>query len=169
MEDFLKIGEITKPQGIHGEVKVKAYVDDFSRFDFLKEVYVGDKPFKVLKTRVIGEDVYIYLNGVADRNSAELLRGKELFVTRDNANPLEEGAFYIVDVLGSDVVLDDGQVIGKVTDITQANVDIYTVVKNNGKILRFPLLKDLLISIDVMAKKVNLKAKRFNEVACYED
>ena len=37
MEDFLKIGEITKPQGIHGEVKVKAYVDDLSRFDFLKD------------------------------------------------------------------------------------------------------------------------------------
>ena len=169
MEDFLKIGEITKPQGIHGEVKVKAYVDDLSRFDFLKEVYVDDRLFKVAKARVIAGDVYLFLNGVADRNSAELLRGKELFVSRENANPLNNGEFYIVDVLGSDVVLDDGQVIGKVTDITQANVDIYTVVKANGKVLRFPLLKDLLISIDVNAKKVHLKAKRFIEVACYED
>lgn len=169
MEDFIKIGEITKPQGINGELKVRPYVDDMGRFDYLKEVYVDDKLYKVAKTRVNGIDAYLSLLGVVDRNTAELLRGKELFVTRDNAMPLDEGEFYIVDVLGSDVILDDGTIIGKVTDITQANVDIYTVVKANGKVLRFPFLKDLVTGVDIHNKKVHLKAKRFLEVACYED
>jgi len=67
------------------------------------------------------------------------------------------------------VVLDDGTKIGAVIDITQSRTDIFTVKKDNGKILRFPFLKDLLIKMDLENKTVILKAKRFGEVVCYED
>ncbi|MBO7187021.1 MAG: 16S rRNA processing protein RimM [Clostridia bacterium] len=169
MENLIKIGEITKPQGIRGEVKIKAYVDDENRFYDLDEVYVGDTLYRVLFVRVNGAEVFLTLKGVADRNSAELLRGKELFVTRDNAVELNENEFFIVDVLGARVVLSDGTNIGEIIDITQSRTDIFTVRKDNGKILRFPFLKDLLIKMDLENKQVLLDAKRFSEVCCYED
>lgn len=169
MENLIKIGEITKPQGIRGEVKIRAYVDDENRFYDLDEVFVGDTLYRVLSARVNGQEVFLSLKGVADRNDAELLRGKELFVTRDNATELGENEFFIVDVLGSTVQLDDGTKIGTVIDVTQSRTDIFTVKKDNGKILRFPFLKDLLIKMDLENKTVLLRAKRFSEVACYED
>ena len=167
---MLKVGEITKPQGVLGEVKVRPYVDDADCFFDFKEIFVGDKLYKIAKARVVGNDVFLCFYGVNDRNTSELLRGKELFARREDLEDMyEDEGFFIVDVLGSSVVLSDGTQIGSIIDVTQANVDIFTVQKTNGKILRFPFLKDLLLDMDVKNKKVLLDAKRFLEVACYED
>lgn len=170
MEEVLKVGEITKPQGILGEVKIRPYVDDVTFFLDLKEIYVEHKVYKVAKARVNGEDVYLTLLGVADRNSAELLRGKNLFVAREEMEEyIEEDEMFIVDILGSTIILDDETVVGSVIDVTQANVDIFTVQKQNGKILRFPFLKDLLVKSDLKAKRIILRKERFEQVVCYED
>ncbi len=170
MDQLLKVGEITKPQGVLGEVKVRPYVDDAEIFLDFKEIFVGDKLYKKAKARVVGDDVFLCFYGVNDRNTAELLRGKDLFVYREELeDDYQNEGFFIVDVLGSSVILTDGTQVGSIIDVTQANVDIFTVQKANGKILRFPFLKDLLINMDVKNKKVLLDAKRFLEVACYED
>ena len=170
MDELLKVGEITKPQGVLGEVKVRPYVDDAECFLDFKELFIGDKIYKKAKARVVGDDVFLCFYGVSDRNTAELLRGKELFVYREELEDLyEDEGFFIVDVLGANVVLSDGTNIGTVIDVTQANVDVFTVQKANGKILRFPFLKDLSPKVDVANKTVTVDAKRFSEVACYED
>ena len=52
MEKNLVIGEVIKPQGILGEVKVKPYTDDVSRFQSLKEVYVCGETYRVLNARI---------------------------------------------------------------------------------------------------------------------
>lgn len=170
MSDFLKIGEITKPQGIFGEVKVRPYVDDADCFYDLKQVLVGDKPYKIAKARVVGNDVFLNFYGVSDRNCAELLRGAELFATREDMQDfISDEDFFIVDILGMSVVLTNGEKIGSVIDITQANVDIFTVQKLNGKILRFPFLKVLSPKVDAQNRTLTLDAERFVEVACYED
>ena len=171
MDNLLKIGEITKPQGIYGEVKVRAYLDDPDAFLDFKEIFVGDKLYKKVKARVVGADVFLCFYGVGDRNSAELLRGKELFITREHYTEFFDNGdnYFIVDLIGAKIVLTSGLEIGDVIDVTQANVDIFTVQKANGKILRFPFLKDLVKDVDVIGKKITLDEKRFGEVACYED
>lgn len=169
MDERLIIGEILKPQGIIGEIKVKPYVDDEKRFYDLKRVFIAGVEYSVLRARV-SDAVYLILKGVSDRNTAELLRGKFLEVEREDAVELPEGNYFVVDVLGSSLVTDEDTVIGTVIDInTSARKDIYTVKCVNGKIMRFPLLKDLLISIDVANKKVKVFAKRLGEVSVYED
>ena len=88
MEKNLVIGEVIKPQGILGEVKVKPYTDDVSRFQSLKEVYVCGETYRVLNARIAQDAVYLSLSGVPDRNAAERLRGKFLEVKRENAAQL---------------------------------------------------------------------------------
>lgn len=167
MEKRLVVGEILKPQGITGSVKVKPYTDDVSRFKNLKKVYIGGVEYTALKTSVAPDAVILWLRGVADRNAAELLRGKFIEVDREDAAPLADDRYYIVDVLGSSVVTESGKKLGTVTDISVKNyADIYTL--DGGKII-FPLLKDLLVSIDVESKTVTVREKRFGEVAVYED
>ncbi len=167
MNERLQLGEVLKPQGVRGEIKVKPYVDDVNRFKTLKEVYLEDKFYKVLSVRIFDGFVYLGLSGVGDRNEAETLRGKRLFVDRDNAVKLPKGRYFIADLLGASVILDDGTFSGTVTDIQNGVTDIYTIEKD-GKIIRFPFLKDAVISVDVENKKITLKAKRFNEISVEE-
>ena len=169
MEEHIVIGQILKPQGIAGEVKLKPFVDDVNRFRSLREVYIDGVVYKVLRARVLPTEVYLSLSGVTDRNKAELLRDKLVKVDRDNAVELPEGRYFVVDVIGCAVITDAGRKIGRVINIDVGRADIYTVMTDDRKEIMFPLLKDLLIKIDVENKTVLVKDGRFNEVAVYED
>jgi 16S rRNA processing protein RimM len=168
MNDKLIIGIIVKPQGIKGEVKVKPLTDFAEELQNYKEVYVDGERQKILNIKVVGNEVYYVIRGIADRNAAELLRGKLIEIDRNEAIPLEEGKYYVVDVIGSKVFTDTGKEIGVVKDITTISTDIYTVTNAKGEI-RFPLVKDLLINMDIKNKVMTISEKRFNEVAVYED
>ena len=169
MQQNLKIGLIVKPQGIKGEVKVQPLTDDINRFKNLKEVIIDDKTYRVLKAVIGGDTVFLSLSGIPDRNTAETFRGKFLCVTRENALPLEEGRYFIVDIIGCNIVTEQGQTIGEVTDIFSARTDVFTVKCVNDKIMRFPFLKDAIVSIDVENKLIVVKAKRLSEISCYEN
>ncbi len=168
MEDFIKIGVIVKPQGIKGEVKVIPLTDDAGRYKILKQVYIDGKLYKVHSAKIASSFVILSLEGVFDRNSAELLRGLELFVLRKDAISLPENTFFIADVLGCEFFSDSGYYYGRVTDVLKLKTDVWTVVGEKG-VMRFPFLKDLLVSVDLENKKIVASEKRLKEVSCYED
>lgn len=169
MEQTLKIGLIVKPQGIKGELKVQPLTDDINRFKKLKEVIIDDKTYKVLGVTIGGGTVFLSLSGITDRNIAETFRGKFLLVTRENAVSLEEGRYFIADIIGCALNLDNGQTVGEIIDVTSARTDIFTVKCTDGKIMRFPFLKDMIVSVQIDKKTVTVLEKRLREVACYED
>ena len=169
MQERLKIGLIVKPQGIRGELKVQPLTDDINRFSKLKEVFIDDKTYRVEKAVIGGGMVFINLFGISDRNVAESLRGKFLMVDRENAIPLEEGRYFIVDIVDCEVVTDAGEEIGKVVDVFSARTDIFTVKTHDNRVMRFPFLKDLIVSIDIAKKVITVKSKRLGEVSVYED
>ena len=168
MENTLKIGIIVKPQGIKGELKVMPLTDDINRFKNLKEVIIDDKNYRVLRAVIGGDAVIICLSGIADRNQAETFRGKFLRVTRENAIPLEEGRYFVVDIIGCSLFAEE-ELVGEVVEVTSARTDIFTVKTASGKIMRFPFLKDLIIKVDIESKTIVVKKKRLDEVSCYED
>ena len=169
MNETLKIGLIVKPQGIRGELKVQPLTDDINRFKQLKEVIIDEKTYRVTACIIGGGTVFLSLSGICDRNTAETFRGKFLRVTRENAIPLEEGRYFIVDVIGCNVVTNDEVVVGNVLDVFTARTDIFTVKCVDGRIMRFPFLKDAVLNVDVQNKTITVDKKRLSEIACYED
>lgn len=169
MLDKLKVGLIVKPQGIKGEVKIQPLTDDINRFKNLKEVIIDDKNYRVLKAVIGGGTVFLTISGISDRNTAETFRGKFLYVTRENAVPLEEGRYFIADIIGCELVNDKGETLGQITDVTPNRVDVITVKKTDGKIMRFPFLNDLVIDVDIINQKMIVLAKRLAEVCVDED
>ena len=169
MEQLLKIGLIVKPQGIKGELKVQPLTDDINRFKNLKEVLIDGKNYRVISAKIGGNTVFLSLFGISDRNVAETFRGKFLTVTRENAMPLEEGRYFIVDIVGCSLFTNDGELVGEVTDVFPSRTDVFTIKCLDGKIMRFPFLKDTVINVDVENKKIVADKKRLSEVACYED
>lgn len=165
--DRLVIGEVLKPQGIRGELKIKTFTDFPEDVKEFGTVYVDDKPYKILSFRV-GADgaAYIGLRGVPDRNAAELFRGKKLEGEREDAPPLEEGRYYIVDILGFSCETENGEFLGIVKDIRNLASDIYTLEKD-GKNILFPVVKNVIKTIDTENKKVIVDKSVFDEIAVY--
>ena len=165
--DRLIIAEVLKPQGIRGELKIKTFTDFPQDVKAFKTVYIDDTPYKILSFRV-GNDgsAFIGLRGIPDRNSAELFRGKKLEGDRADAPDLEEGQYYIVDIIGLSCETADGEVLGTVTDISNLASDIYTIEKAGKKIL-FPAVKGVVLNVDLDAKKLIVDKKIFDEIAVY--
>ena len=163
----LVIAEVLKPQGIRGEIKVKTFTDTPENVKAFKIVYIDGNPYKILSFRV-GNDgaAYLGLRGVPDRNAAELLRGKTIEGERDDGPILDEGQYYIVDILGLLCETEEGEELGTVTDISNFSSDIYTIEKAGKKIL-FPAVKGVIKRVDLENKKLIVDKNIFDEIAVY--
>lgn len=163
---YLTIAEVLKPQGIRGEIKIKTFTDYPEDVKAFKRVYIDGKEYKILSFRV-GESnfAYIGLAGVHDRDAAELLRGKLLQGDRADGPVLEEGRFYVVDVIGLACVDETGAKIGTVKDIRAIANEIYTLEDENGKEILFPVVPGVIEKIDPDNGVVIVNKKRFLEVA----
>ncbi len=163
----LVIGEVLKPQGIRGELKVKTFTDFPEDVKAFGRVYIDDTPYKILSFRV-GTDgaAYMGLRGIPDRNAAELFRGKKLEGDRDDAPALEEGQYYIVDIIGLSCETEEGEFLGVVKDVTNLASDIYTIEKA-GKNVLFPAVNGVVVKVDLDEKKLIVNKAKFDEMAVY--
>ena len=149
MQKRLEIGQIVNTFGIKGEVKVIPFTDDINRFDDLKKVYVKSKKesklYKVESVRYHKNMVLLKLENINNPEDGQTLKNTFLEVDREDAIPLEEGTYFIVDLIGLDVYTDDGKLLGKVEDIynTGAN-DIYVVKDELGKQILLPGIDDVI-------------------------
>ena len=110
MQEFLEIGQIVNTFGIKGMVKVKPFTDDITRFDKLDKVYVESnktkKQYEIEEVKYHKDMVLIKFKGIDRVEDAELLRNSYLKVNRQDEPELEEGTYYIVDLIGLDVYSD---------------------------------------------------------------
>ena len=161
INDCLRVGVITSPHGVRGEVKVYPTTDDIRRFDRLKSVFITRggilENVKVTGRKYSGNMVILKLEGIDDRNTAELMREKDLYVERKDAVSLEPGEYFIADLVGCEVVSDEGVHIGELTAVikTGAN-DVYSVTTPKGKEVLFPVIKDCILDVDIASKKVTV-------------
>ena len=172
-QEYLLLGEIVRPQGIRGEVKVRHYTDDPERFYDLDVVFLkrGESydEVNVEDARVQGDDVYLKLEGIDDRNEAEKLRNIQLWVDRDNAVELGEDEVFIADILGAKAFDTQGNEIGVLKDVlTPGGVDVF-VFKTKKGTLMMPALKTVILEMDADEGKIILDENRLEEVALYED
>ncbi len=159
------IGQIIKAQGIKGEVKVKVYTSDLSRFLNYKKFFASGGIFEVGTSRTDGEFAYIKFKHVPDRNMAETLRGVNLEIEEVQLPPLPAGDYYIYQAKTCDVFFEDGEKLGSVADILEHPAqDIFVVKTEKGEVM-FPSLKDVVLFCDPDKRKITINKKRYGEVA----
>lgn len=174
--EYIMIGEIVKPQGVHGEVKVRPITCDPYRFEGMEDAFFrrGEEYVPVkLKVRRIspdGEGVYLVVNGMTDRNEADKLRGEFLYVDREHSVELTEDENLICDLVGLRGVDDEGNEIGRLTDVMQpGGNDVYVFTGGpRGEVL-VPALRTVVKEVDVDGGVITLVAARMAEVAVYSD
>ena len=161
MTKYLEIGQIVNTFGIKGMIKIKPFTDDIKRFEKLQTIYIKnnqkEKEYEIEEIKYHKNMVLMKLKGINTIEEAEHLRQSYLLVDRQKEEPLEEGVYYIVDLLGLEVYTDKGELLGKVEDIfnTGSN-DIYVVKNELGKRILLPGIDEVLKDIDLEKGKITV-------------
>ena len=152
LEQFFHVGTVTSPHGVRGDVKVYPTTEEPDRFLDLKDVILrrnGKEEIREIShVRFLKRLVVLHLNGIEDRTAAELYRNWELFVSRENAIPLEEGEYYVADLIGLKVYTEKEQ-LGILKDVLQTGAnDVYVVETSRYGEVLIPAIKECILHVD---------------------
>lgn len=154
MNADLRVGVITRTHGIRGEVKVYPTTDSPLRFNEIEEVMLKNGPRKerlrIQEARYFKNLVILKFEGIDSMNDAELLRGGELYIDRSQGEELSENEYYIADIIGMEVVTEEGEPVGQVKDVLETGAnDVYLVKREGKKDLMLPAIRDCIRGVDI--------------------
>lgn len=152
------LGVVTAAHGVRGAVKVKSFAQrpkDIAAYGPLED----EDGAATYTLRVIGPakvDVVIAkLSGIADRETAEALRGARLYLPRESLPALAEEEYYHADLIGLAVVLGDGARLGEVRAVHDFGAgDTLEIARSEGQPLMVPFTRAVVPVIDMAAGKL---------------
>lgn len=154
MNNILQVGAVTSTHGLAGEVKVFPTTDDPKRFRKLKQVLLDTGkdmlPLGVEHVKFFKNMVILKFKGYDRIEDIMGFKGKNLYVTRENAVRLKKDEYFIADLIGMKVYTEDEAYLGELTEVitTGAN-DVYTVRMENGKDVLIPAIGQCILNVDV--------------------
>jgi 16S rRNA processing protein RimM len=162
---WVALAEVTRPHGVRGEVRLRVYNSDSDLLPSQTEVLVrsragGERKMGVESMR--GADaghLIAKFRGVDDRDEADGLRNAEVCVRRDAFPPVEEGEFYVCDVIGARVVGPSGD-LGEVLDlVSYPSADAFLVKTGLPDVgnIELPLLDEFIDHVDTEHGEVHVK------------
>jgi 16S rRNA processing protein RimM len=163
---WVALAEVTRPHGVRGEVRLRLYNSDSELLPSQREVLLrhrtgGEKTVRVESMR--GADaghLIAKFRGVDDRDQADLMRSAEVCIPRDAFPPLEEGEFYVCDVIGARVVGPGGE-LGQVEDLVSypsADAFVVKIASPDARTVDLPLLDDFIEQVDAEHGEVRVKS-----------
>jgi 16S rRNA processing protein RimM len=154
------LGEIVKPHGLNGAVKVRSFADSPESFTRAARVFLVStdgmrSEATVQKASPMGRLVTLKLEGVNTREEAEDLVGRQVVVNREDLPDAEEDEFYWHDLLGMNVYDSTGAYYGIIKSIfpTGAN-DVFVVEGIKGEEILIPGTFDAVIEINVPERRM---------------
>ena len=155
------MGAITQTHGIRGEVKVFPMTDDVSRFKNMKELILDTGKeqivLEVTSARPQKNLVILKFKGIDNINDVEKYKGCGLFVTKENRVKCKKDEYFIADLIGIQVVSDEGEELGTISDVLQTGAnDVYVVSKDGAKDLLIPAIHACIQNVDVAAGQMEV-------------
>ncbi|MDR2354948.1 MAG: ribosome maturation factor RimM [Clostridiales Family XIII bacterium] len=151
----ITIGKIVSAVGLRGEVKVYPYSDRQERFACGAELLLDGRPVRIEAVRFVKNLPILRLDGVADRDGAEALRGRVLSISAGALAPLPDGEWYVRDLIGCEVRDEGGSVLGAIADVLQNGAqDLYEIAAPDGRTFLLPAVEAFVLRVDVSKKRV---------------
>lgn len=162
--DYLLLGEILRPHGIRGELRMRMLTDYPERINELDQIFLGPgidapvHPYEVEHLRMHQGFGLLKLVGIDDRDAADALRALFVMVDFENAVPLEDDEIYLFQLIGLQVRTEDGRDLGTLTEVLETGAnDVYIVRSDTlGEIL-IPVLEQTILNTDVETGIVTVK------------
>lgn len=158
---MLRVGVITSPHGIKGEVKVFPTTDDAKRFKELKKVILDTGkeyiPMEIEHVKFFKNMVILKFKGYDNINEIEKYKSRDLLITRDQAVDLAPDEYFITDLIGFAVVSDQGVELGTLKDVLETGAnDVYVVAMKDGKELMLPAIGDCILNVDLEQRRMEV-------------
>ncbi|MCC6801526.1 MAG: 16S rRNA processing protein RimM [Anaerolineae bacterium] len=156
---YLLLGEVLRPHGLRGELRIRLLTDDPERIAQLETVYLADNPepskatpYRVEGMRMNGDFGLLKLREIPDRTQAERYRGLYVLVDIEHAVPLEEDEFYLYQLLGLRVETDGGETLGTLVEVLETGAnDVYVVDSPRYGEVLIPVIDETIVKTDIDA------------------
>ncbi len=154
MTDEIQVGTIVQTHGLKGEVKVFPTTDEPERFEELEWVTADNGRTQVKlhidSVRYFKQLVILKFRGLDSIEDVQQMKRARLMIPRDQAVELEPGEYLVPDLIGMRVVTDEGDELGKLSNVMQTGAnDVYAVEMNDGKEILLPAIDSCILSIDL--------------------
>ena len=154
--DRIKLGQVTAPVGIKGEIRVYPYLEQ-TRFSDIKRICIEDlPPADIEKIRADKALLVIKLSGISDRNTAETLRGKILYLPEGDSLDLGEDTYYVEELVGMSVQDENGKAVGTLRSvISRPAQDLYEIQAGEKSFL-LPAVKEFILKVDTKGRTITV-------------
>lgn len=161
MEDMLRVGIIASTHGVKGEVKVFPTTDDAARFKQLKEVLLDTGkerlPLTIEHVKFFKNMVILKFKGYDSINDIEKYKSKDLLIFRENAVELGPDEYFITDLIGLEVMTDQGETLGVMKDVLETGAnDVYVVELESGKELLVPAIGECILDVNLEERTMKI-------------
>ena len=150
---YIECGKIINTHGCHGGLKLESWCDSPEVLASFERIFIKKAgayaEFKVKKSAIFKQFVLFDLAGVADMDAALALKNTVVYADRDDFE-LEEGDYFIADIIGCDVIdADNGTVYGKLSEVVNRGAsDIYVVKTEKGEAM-IPAVDEFIDRVEV--------------------
>ncbi len=156
---FLEVGKLRRPHGVKGEIVMDLSTDFPERLRPGVHVYVGEEhhDLRLRRVRPNNDTLLVAFDGFASPESVSELRNRYVYVRADDRPPLPEGEYYHHQIIGLEVIGEDGQSLGRVVEIlaSPAN-DVYIIQPETGPEILIPALKSVILEVDLQQGRMRV-------------
>lgn len=161
-DGFLRIGKISASHGLHGAMRVRTDDPQSSILATFDRLYIetpeGRREFVLKQAGALSPDQFrVVLEGIDDAGAAQALRGCAVMVAVADLPALKDGEFYYYQLLGAEVLLNDGRRLGAIAEIFSAGANDVWVVRDGGREVLVPVIADVVKAIDLGARRVTIE------------
>lgn len=149
---YIEAGRIVNTHGVSGEVKIEVWLDSPQFMKRFPRLFVEGKERKLLGGKIQKNYLIARLEGVEDLNAAMALKGKTVFVDRDDAK-LPRGGYFLQDLIGAQVLDEQGREVGTLTEVLERPAHNVYVVKGETEHL-IPAVPAFVLETDAEAGRI---------------
>lgn len=160
MEKMFNVGKVVNTHGIRGEVKVLRISDFEERFTVGEQLYLVKENEQPIQLIIDGHRInkgfdLIHFKGYDNINDVEHYKGSYLKIMESQLTDLAENEFYYYEIIGCEVYTNNAEKLGEISEVLSPGAnDVWVVKRPKGKDLLIPYIKDVVMDVDIAAKKV---------------
>jgi 16S rRNA processing protein RimM len=164
LPELIQIGVIIAAHGVRGQVKIKYFLDDpKSVLSSTNVVSAGSKRQFNIKVNSVSEDILIAtIEGISDRNAAELLKRTELFIDKSALPESDSGSWYYNDLVGLQARLENGQNYGEIVAVQNFGAgDIVEIKKLDGSLEMLPFNNNFVGDVETKQGFITVRPPQY--------
>ncbi|HKY40836.1 MAG TPA: ribosome maturation factor RimM [Polyangiaceae bacterium] len=164
--DLLLIGRVARAHGLQGALRIELHFAGSDALEHVSELWLSERAedtagavcHPIAWARAVPKAYLVKLEGVSERNGADALRGKAVWVARAALPAADPSEYYLVDLIGARVVGPEVEV-GTVSEVvTHPSVDVLVIRTPDGRMLEQPLVPDWIKRVSVEERLVELSS-----------